>query len=125
MAVNRRATARLEPEPGVEASRLHILLVHIDRKVRVTAERARHEHTAHSATMIDRVDEQGLQMPPLQQHEPNCPIGLIYGEIQGHARQKRSHLRLDVAPVPGRKELMGGVHSASPDFHDPRAIGRS
>ncbi len=124
LAVNRRATTRLEPEPCVEPSCLYILLVDVGGEVRVTPERALHESTAYSATMILRVDKQGLQVTVLDQHEPNRPIGLIHGEIQGFPRKKRSHFCLDIAPVPGLQELMGGIHSTAPDFHDPWALCR-
>ncbi|GGE92114.1 hypothetical protein GCM10007285_19660 [Stappia taiwanensis] len=125
LPIPRRPPHGLESHAPIEADRLKVLLVHIGRKVRFALQRLRDELTADAPTAMVGVNEQGLHVAAVEQHEAHRPIVTINGKVQRRIRQEATHLAFNVPSILRGQKAVCGIDGAAPDFDNARPVGRA
>lgn len=68
------------------------------------------------------INEQGLHVRAVDQHETLRPVLRIHGHGQCRLRQEAGHFNVDGLPVFGTEEVMGGIDGASPEVDQAVAV---
>lgn len=89
LTINVGTSNALETDVFIESHRLSVLLIHINRKLRMQRERSLDEHLANSLSMKVGINKQGFQMSAMEEHEADWLVCRINGECQRDLRKER------------------------------------
>lgn len=117
LSVDGGATGDLKAQPFIEAERVDVLLIHIDRQPLMRPHGALHQQLANALAPSIRADEKSFEMGIVKQHEANWNVLAIDGHLEVRGGEKGANFRLDGLTVPGIEKIVSGVDSASPDVH--------
>lgn len=117
LPVDGGATGDLKAQPFIEAERVDVLFIHIDRQHLVRAHGALHQQLANALAASIRADEKGFEMGVVEQHEAKWDVLAVDGHLEVRGGEKGADFRLDGLTVLGIEKIMSGVDSPSSDVH--------
>ena len=123
LAIPLRSAGAGEAHAFVEGDGAFILFIDVGRHGRMEGEAVIDERAAYAFAVPRRVDEEGVHVRAVDQHEADRAVIGIGGEPCGGLRQEAGHFRIDRLAVGGIEEIMGCVDGAAPDVEQASAIG--
>jgi hypothetical protein len=107
-----------KPHLFIEPDCLRILLIDIGCHGGMKRKTMTHKRRTNALAPTSRIDKQRLHMAVIHQHETQRIIMRVNRKPQRRFGQKSANKIVNRKTILGRKEIMGGIDSAPPDFNN-------